>query len=555
MTSSSSVDEPNSVRPFRPDSRVWLLVALAVVVAIGAAIRWAPVEHLSFSGDEAWTLRWSRKPVHWVMSNYVTGLSMHAYILLVKGLRYLVDASALTLKLPSLIAATLTLPLLFLAARRWVKAPVAFIAVLLAAFDLRLIVFSRSARVYAILVLWAIGSMLLASRLEPARKVSAFVFLGLVNGFSIALSLSAVSIVAVQTMWFLTEAFLASDGKRRQALLRGLLVSAIVAGVSSLAFYSQALPGMLAYAAKFSGSARAWPESVGGAMEWLHEGRSWVIAIGLVGAWQLMRGGSGGRLVIVWAVVPVLMTLLSDTRLPPSAIGRTLFVALPAHLILIAAGWIQMAAWIAPRRRTVVAVGLALVSVAWTWTHVPRSTVIGLLLGGPPHSLTIAQLQKVALPNAVILTTRGFERWILHGRVSVPVHSVTGQIKRPVRLRRRPLLVVSPYDKEAEAVWSEAFWIHPIEGEHWLGRYVVLESKHIGAHGGERAFRVLLRGMVASEAASPHRVDSRHHQRMAMLLGALASLEADLGEPRAAAGYERNAERHRELAEENADTL
>ena len=537
----------------RPAAGRRLLLAAIVVILVGAALRWAPVEHLSFSGDEAWTLRWSRKPVSWVMSNYFTGLTMHAYILLVKGVEHFFGYSALALKLPSLIAATLTLPLFFVGARRWVNAPVAVVAVLLAAFDPRLIVFSRIARVYAMLVLWAICSMLLASRIESTRKMSPFVLLGLVNGLGIALSLSAVSIVAAQATWFLTEAFLAHEPARRQAVFRGLVVSCLVAGVSSLAFYSQALPGMLAFATKYSGSARPWLDSVGGAAKWLHHGRSWVAVIGLLGAWRLVRGGSGGRLVVAWAAVPILMTFLSDTRLPPSAIGRTLFVALPAHLILMAAGWVQAASWVAPRRRTVVAAGLALVSVAWTWTHVPRST--NLMGGGPPHPLTIEKLRKVALPNAVVLTTKGSEQWIFRGRVPAPVRSVTWQIKTPRPLRYRRLLVVSPRRVEAEPVWREAFWIHRVEGEHWQGRYVVLESKHVGALGGDRAFRVLLRGMIVSEEHSPRDVSFRHHRRLSRLLGALASLEADIGEPDAATRYGREAERHRQLADENADTM
>ena len=50
---------------------------LVLIVAIGAALRLATWPHLSFSGDESWTLRWIQQPVHVLLTHFEVGLSMH----------------------------------------------------------------------------------------------------------------------------------------------------------------------------------------------------------------------------------------------------------------------------------------------------------------------------------------------------------------------------------------------------------------------------------------------------------------------------------------------
>lgn len=524
------------------------IACVLLVIAVGAALRWASIGRLSFSGDEAWTLRWSAQSVPWLMSHYLIGLTMHGYILLVKALQELFGSSELVLKLPSLVAATLLLPALFAATRRWLDPPVAVLATLLAAFDPRLILFSRSARVYAILVLWALGSMWLASVAESRSKSWPYVVLGGLNGLGIALSLGATSLVAAQVVWLVTEAALAGGTPRRLALARGVAISSIVAGSLSLAFYWPTLPALVEFAQEYSSSTRPRIETLSAALAWLHEGRGWTLASGLIGAGVLLRKGPYGRMIVTWALVPLLMALASNPRFPGSAVGRSLFAIVPAHLILMATGWFHVAGWIRPRGRALLAGALALCSIAWAWGHSPLVNGGNFLRSSAPHPLAVERINEIGLSRAVVLTTRSFDRWFYVDRVPGLVRSVAQQIKKPVPLGARPLLVVSPRSKAAHEIWREAFWIHPIEGEGWQGRYVVLESNLRGAKAGDRAFRTLLRGLVATEEEASGGVASRRHRRLAEMFGALASLERELGSAELARRYARDSKRHRELA-------
>jgi len=531
-------------------------------VLAGALLRCATLPYLSFHGDEAYTLRYSEMPASWILTHYVTGLTMHAYVLLMKVWGGWFGRSEIAFKLPSLIAGIALVPVLFLLARRLLDERTALVAAFLAAVDPQLVLSSRLARTYALLLLLAIVSMWAAHRAWSSPKGSAFVLLGFLNAVAITFSMNAVYLVATQSAWLLVEALL-EKRERRRALFSGLFVAGFVAAALAFAFYAAILSDVDRFARGASGSTRPVYETLLGGLASLHPTASLVLLlVAVAGFWRVLQAGAGGRLIVLWAVLPCLVFAAMSPRVPIWAVGRYLLASLPAQLVVLAAGWIEIAdrlarlgslGRLAPARRGVVAASIAIVlaagSLGSAWARHP-SRFAPVLSEQRPIPPAVATISGLAEPRDLLVTGRDHERWIFEDRVPCPVLSLEDLLEMGEPVSTGRLLFVVDRDDAAEDEWRRSFRLHPVASEGWRDEIVVLESGSIAKPGaGSEAIQAFLRGTIVAARAKPIRMPYRQHGRLASLLDSLAALEAISGKAGRAKRHHAEALRQRELAE------
>jgi uncharacterized membrane protein len=290
-----------------------------------------------------WTLHWPSYPVAYIMSHFDVGMQMHLYILFAKFWIALFGNSEVALKMPSLVAGIVTLPVLYVIGRRWVDLKAAIIAVLLAGFSPTLIYYSRYARVYAILILVVIVTMNLFLRALERRDVLTFVLLGVVNALGVMLSLHFSYLFMVQGCAVLLETVLARERDWKRLLC--FAGSFSLAGLLASAFYCRAFSSLLAQTRAGTGAVEWRPELLPSTFERLHPLLTSVVTLLLgLGTWAaIRRHGAAGRLLCLWAIVPLLALVFMRTKFSAGNAPRYVVFVLPAHFLLIGLGSIGCA--------------------------------------------------------------------------------------------------------------------------------------------------------------------------------------------------------------------
>jgi mannosyltransferase len=151
-------------------------VALAVLVAAGAALRFATLDLQSFWIDEGATVRLLRQDFDGMLDGIpVTEKTPPLYYLVAWLWTRPFGTGEVGVRSLSALVGTLTLPVVFAAGRRLVSERAGLIATALAAFNPLLVWYSQEARAYALLVLLAALALLFFARaMEGERRALAW---------------------------------------------------------------------------------------------------------------------------------------------------------------------------------------------------------------------------------------------------------------------------------------------------------------------------------------------------------------------------------------------
>jgi hypothetical protein len=471
-------------------------IAPWLIVAAGAALRLATWPHLSFAGDEAWTLRWIQQPVRVLMTGFDVGLSMHLYLLLLKGWSMLAGISEFALKSPSLLCGIATLPVLYVIGKRWAGPSAALAAVLLAAFSPPLIESSRVARVYAALVLYT--PLLLAAFLHAMRsnRRGPWRLLGVANAVGIMFSGNASYMMFVQGAVVLIEAW--RDTARRRELLVGFTVSSLVAIAVGLAFYAASLPVAFHLMARWSGGSAPRLYTAAGAWLALHPALPALLAllvvVGTVVAWRMRTVES--RLLIAWVWVPPLIFLIAGSRHPPGSLARFLLPTLPAHFLLVGLAFASAARRWSPSRPAAasLAVAIVLALAGLASSRLARDAIFKEPLATRP---AIARIRALAGANDVATARTDGQAWILRGRVPCPVEEWPALAENAKRETFARLLAIVPGDVATPDAWRDDFTVETAGGSFFRKDVLLVVSRPLAtADDRLRAVRSWLEGLI-----------------------------------------------------------
>jgi hypothetical protein len=461
------------MKMLRNQCRGW--TALALLIVAGAALRFFTWPWMGFSGDEAWTIKWAAQPVREIMRHLDVGLTMHLYILFMKGWSQLAGPSPHAWKFPSLIAGVLAIPILYVLARRHTGQPIALLAGLLLALSLPAIRFSRVARVYALLTLVALVSMALFHRvLTRGGRRPAFL-LSLVNGLALMLSPNAAYLLMTQGSSLLIETRIT----QRAHLHRLAMIALSFTGSLALAliFYHGVLDQILPSGAQYTGG---YTRSFGlllNIFQVLHPVATWALAVlillGSIGCW---RKGPGARLLVLWTWVPLLvLTFIGASQLPVSALGRYLVPNLPAHFLLASLGAWGLAGHLTRSGRTHVAAAILLAPLALTVLLRP-DTIKSTFQEPTSSHETCASLSAQVKRGDLVSADPDYLRWIIMSYMPNDRPSLRELAETyPLRAGQR-LFLVTARDENAETVWRDGFTLEPATGARYQKSLIILKS-------------------------------------------------------------------------------
>ncbi|WP_193767671.1 glycosyltransferase family 39 protein [Halorientalis pallida] len=333
------------------DWRDRYVIALAGVVLLGAALRLYGLGVESIWVDEAITLRFVRNhgPLEllWVIPSKQPHLPPY-YVFLDVWVA-LVGTSATAVRFPSAVFGILSLPVLYLLGRDLFDRPTGLVATLVFAVAPFQLYYAQETRMYSLWTVLTLCSFLafLWLRRRPTRRLAA--------GYVVAtLSTAAVHpfglfVVVTQGLVLLVDNLLAGDGieigeltalERAQAACWALLAPILVVGVLKLEsavagfnFISPPGPGRVAgtvveYFTTASGTAALAVAAL--------------VAVGVALALRSRPFGRERRLLIVWALVPVLGLVAVSYLVTPLFWERYTITATPAWVLLAARGFTSL---------------------------------------------------------------------------------------------------------------------------------------------------------------------------------------------------------------------
>ena len=523
-------------------------VAVAFLVILGAGLRLLTLPWLSFSGDETWTLRWITQPAGVIMSRFDTGLSMHLYLLGMRAWAVIAGYSELALKLPSLVAGVLTLPALYLLTRRWMNDISALAVLALAATSLPLIEFSRTARVYACLVLFGLAVMALFVVAVRRRKALSWIALGVANAITLMLSGNASYLMLAQGVVIVLEAM--RDVGARKSLLVGFTSSCCLALALAALFYSAAITSALQLFGLWTGGSASRIGSLHAAAAGLHPGPMYVLlALAAIGTVLLIKDRTlEGQLLVAWAWLPLLMFALLGARQPPHAFVRFLLPILPAQLCLAGHALAFMARRSAPRHAAVVAMAFALAIPAAGYALYPDLTQ-RLLTEPEGIRPAVAKLVSVYKPGDLVTTYPDWFKWFFTARLSTLPRDWTTLAASCPHDDYKRLVVLAYAEAPAAGTCDKWFEVHRIGKSHYeRGMQVLVSRPLVSPDDRHDALRSLLAGSLVAAEADRISVPSRNHIDQAQLNDALATLAEQAGDLEAAAAYHLAAEAHMQQA-------
>ncbi|MEM7586399.1 MAG: hypothetical protein AAF560_23610 [Acidobacteriota bacterium] len=489
----------------------WLLLATATLA--GALLRLAIAPHFDFFGDELFTLEWCQRSVSEILTSFHPGITMHLYLLWMKLWSAVAGTSPLAMKLPSLIAGVALIPSVAWLGWRWLGAPssssagadgagadaaaprldgrTAAVMVALVVASSPLIHYSRTARVYAILVLGTVFSMMLFAQAMKTGSKRVLVGSSLLNAALMAMSLHAVYVLLVQAVSAVIESL--GPARRGFRWLVAVAASQVMTGVLSLAFYAMALPKIigqfsdssitttasymvtqpLAYRPKFflqlwlpfSWNHTAWP----GVM----------LVLMLVGAGlAIWRLGFPGRLLVVWATVPPLFYFIVPFGFVPDSIARYLVPVVVAQLALVAVALTQPLRWL-PRTERWPTLVFFLAAMAFTMSH--GWTRQQLFLQSEPSARTLRHLVNIVQPGDLVTSYPGHHDALIAESASLEASALADLVNAPRMARPGRLLIVLREVPEGLGWWLRYFEGFEVRGPGYVHRFYVLISPRLVA--------------------------------------------------------------------------
>jgi 4-amino-4-deoxy-L-arabinose transferase-like glycosyltransferase len=331
------------------------VVALTIA---GGALRGAALGHQSFWYDESVSADLSRAPLWDLVTGRVRDLGnppLHPIVLRLWSRAF--GDGDVALRSFSAVVGILTIPLLFVVARRIASPRVALVATAILAVSPVHVYFAQEARTYTLVTLLCLLSveMLLRSLAAPGRALP-------LAGYAAATFLSvyahyfAFFVVLAQVVYVLLE----RPADRRS--LRGLVLALGAAALLYLTWLP-ALFAQMATKGNLGRSVETWPLhvlstplvfGVGTTLVWKDNVSAFGIACALcalagfgvpavVGAASLRRRPAAS-LVLGWLLLPILLPLLVSVLLFPFYHVRYGLPASPAYAILVAAGLLRLPA-------------------------------------------------------------------------------------------------------------------------------------------------------------------------------------------------------------------
>ena len=341
MTSRTKEDELTSDGDVTRSDRVIVALAMAVTAGLGLASLSASSVWL----DEAYTIAVATAPAHDFLSDLlVNGGNMSLYLVLMRFWLMLGD-SEFWLRLPSVVFATATIPIVFCLARRLAGRRAALMAVVLLAMAPPLVRYSHEGRSYTLLVLTVAASWLALVRFVD--ESSGKWWYVLLAALSIYTHVIGVVFVAAQLVW------LAVVSSPRRAARVGFLVLLLAEFQLLITLWPGAASPDWIPALSRDGVGEAVRFLVGASSNW----QVLVVAsVWLIGGWVAVRSGirgvqRGAMAAFLWVLLPI-VAILSVSLLKPLLVPRYLLPAAPAGALLAAMafsrlrrlGWIAVAA-------------------------------------------------------------------------------------------------------------------------------------------------------------------------------------------------------------------
>jgi uncharacterized membrane protein len=339
----------------------FLLIALLLIIALGAALRMYRLGAESFWLDEAYSVELASFPTSEVLHELVIN-DVHPplYYFVVHFWIKLFGDSEWSVRFISVLFGVLAIPLIFLLALQLFDRVTGLFAAALLALSQFHIGFSQEGRMYAMLVsLTLLSFYFFLKLLEGKRSRLAFVAYVASSTLMMHTHIYSFFIIIAQNIYFLTLAFTAKEIFKR-SLKRWLLAQLVLA----LLF----VPWFFALLRQVSRVRRGFwipdepPRAILDAL-YLHAGSTnlaWVlfplVAFAVLSAWKGVRKEAGVPasqtqikdgfnserlkiyLLLLWLVCPIILPFLVSKFSSPIFLPKYTIPALPAFIILAARG-------------------------------------------------------------------------------------------------------------------------------------------------------------------------------------------------------------------------
>ena len=351
--------------PLRASRADWL--ALALICLVAGVLRLLELDRQSLWMDEVLTVMSSRtSPASILLDPPVDPNIPPLYYLLMWALRSMGDGEA-ALRLPSVVAGALSVPLMYVVAASWLGRSIGLLSALLLAVSPIHVWYSQEARPYALLIFLALISVYSLQRVQAtphalAPRISLALACALtfyVHTVAIAFLGGLVVYVLVTTARRDLAPWIATFAGAALLALPGLLllvrVPPTVSGNSAYEFNpSHVVYTLWTFATGFSLGptlVELRTEGLAGARRYLGIIASvlglfsLLIGVGLAGLGRRQRSVMAG--LILWVLCPIALAVLGTAVTSHPYNVRYTLLALPPVLILVAAGiWFLPRAWL-----------------------------------------------------------------------------------------------------------------------------------------------------------------------------------------------------------------
>ncbi len=532
------------------------MILVTALTAVAAVLRLWTIADWSFKGDEFGTLEWIARSPGEILSHYTQQLTMHLYLLGLRGWAALFGDSAWSLKLPSALVGVALVPLVFEIGRRWFGKEVAFVAAALVALSPLLIRYSRVARAYECVVFLSCLLFWVEGLAWSRGGVVWLLSLTLALFGLLATSLSAAPVACVLGVHAGLRLFQREERGRRWQRTAMLVLPAGLAALAVWSFYRQAMPEILVFREQWTGS--------GWRVDWVlptygHVHRSlrsiaWLLMV--LGVWEgWRRHRERAQLTLLWATLPWLFFVGVGSTHAVSAFDRFVIATVPAQLLLVALGVWRIAGWARGAQRSIVGVVLSLGLLGFLVAHPSYWTRIEQKMARPfEEGLAWVSQKSRSKKDVLVLGVLGIEKpdqleWDLELPPMIPFANATSA--RPDQRGR--LFLLSKRFSGAETRWSEFFEVRVIEEEDAKGALVVLRGAKATA-GGEAYREALTRYLeVCADIGVEGRLSVdpvRHHRRMHQVCKSLTQLAGQAADHEGRRRWEALAGEHKQRAAE-----
>jgi hypothetical protein len=511
--------------PEEESSGAKVALVLGLLMLVGAGLRAWSLGQASLYGDEYGTLKWLQLSPGEIVTSYKGQLTMHLYLLGMQAWTALAGESVLALKIPSLLAGLLTLPLLYRVGRTLVGPQAALVATAAATGSWVLIQYSRFARVYAILVLVVL--LLVAAYRKALQEGGARWFLAVVLLIATALALTLNSTYLLVVLGSHTVLLTLWGPQPSRVRGSSLLGCFLAGGLLALAFYGGALAEIQEFRSKWTGAER---------LRWDWMGRTWVqyfgwlawpvllfLGIGCVHLWRQRR--ENALLLLLWGLLPWIFYTLIRSNHPVTAFPRFLLPTLPALLLLASLGLTQLLRTVVPQRAVALLSAAILLAPGWTsaqyWDRVRQGR-------GKPYEAAFAHIEASAGPEDVVVNgpiAAEIPRLLEEAEGRASLHRLSRLVESQPPRTSGKLYILAMNLRHALDQWREEFEVVEIEDGGKSTDLLLLIGPQRSAGGSRlrRTLRHFLEGCLhAGEQRPFHDVPSRHYLKLNKIYRQLA---------------------------------